>query len=67
MPRPDISVIIPCFNGERWISFAIESALSQEGVNIEVIVVDDGSTDSTNEILGFKAEGKNNKFYSKLN
>ncbi|MDA7846623.1 glycosyltransferase [Amylibacter sp.] len=52
MPRPDISVIIPCFNGERWISFAIESALSQEGVNIEVIVVDDGSTDSTNEILG---------------
>src|SRR5687767_3517364 len=40
-----VSIAIPCFNAERWLRTAIESALAQRGVEPEVIVVDDGSTD----------------------
>jgi glycosyltransferase involved in cell wall biosynthesis len=40
-------VIIPCFNAERWIAEAIDSCLSQTYPHVEVIVVDDGSTDGS--------------------
>lgn len=46
-----ISILIPCFNAERWIRQAIESALAQSEVESEVLVVDDGSTDSSLEII----------------
>jgi glycosyltransferase involved in cell wall biosynthesis len=46
-----ISVIIPVYNGERYIAEAIESVLSQECPPIEIIVVNDGSTDRTEEVL----------------
>lgn len=49
--KPDISVIIPNYNGERFLAEAINSALNQSGVAVEVIVVDDGSTDNNREIL----------------
>lgn len=44
-PPSDISVVIPCYNAEKWVGRAIDSVLAQEGVSVEVIVVDDGSTD----------------------
>ncbi len=40
-----VTIGIPCYNAERWIRHAIQSALGQRGVEPEVIVVDDGSTD----------------------
>jgi glycosyltransferase involved in cell wall biosynthesis len=46
-----VSILIPCHNAERWIAFAIDSALAQTFPNIEVIVVDDGSRDSSLEII----------------
>ncbi len=46
-----VSILIPCFNAERWIAQAIESALAQTWPNAEVIVVDDGSTDGSLEII----------------
>jgi glycosyltransferase involved in cell wall biosynthesis len=39
-----VSVIIPCFNAEKWIEEAIESCLNQTYENVEIIVIDDGST-----------------------
>ncbi len=46
-----VSILIPCFNAEQWIAQAIESALAQTWPQKEVIVVDDGSTDGSLEII----------------
>lgn len=46
-----ISVIIPAYNAQRYLRQALESVLSQCGVEIEVVVVDDGSTDATPDIV----------------
>ena len=48
---PKVSVVIPVLNGERFIKDAIESVLSQSFKDLELIVVDDGSTDGTGEIV----------------
>ncbi|UPJ51723.1 glycosyltransferase [Bradyrhizobium sp. 200] len=46
-----VSILIPCYNAERWIARAIESALAQTWPNKEVIVVDDGSTDGSLAVI----------------
>lgn len=51
MSTPDITVVIPCYNAERWVGRAIDSVLAQEGVSVEVIVIDDGSTDRSIDVL----------------
>lgn len=48
--QPMISVIIPVYNGERYLSEAIESVLAQAHRPLEVIVVDDGSTDASAQV-----------------
>src|ERR1700730_3169971 len=45
--EPLVSVLIPSFNAESWIADSIKSALSQAWRRMEIIVVDDGSTDQT--------------------
>ena len=48
---PVVSVIMPTWNGERFLRQAIESILNQTFTEFELIVIDDGSTDSTARIL----------------
>ena len=51
MTRPILSVVIPTWNRARLVCEAIQSALDQRPGPVEVIVVDDGSTDDTTEVL----------------
>ncbi len=51
MKEPFVSIIIPTYNGSKCIKKAIESILDQEFLNFEIIVIDDGSTDTTSEII----------------
>ena len=48
---PKISVIMPAYNSEKYIAEAIESILSQTFTDFEFIIIDDGSTDRTVEII----------------
>ena len=48
---PQASVIIPCWNVEKWVEDAVNSVLRSTFSDFEVIAVDDGSTDSTGTIL----------------
>jgi len=49
--KPVISTIIPVYNGEKYVAEAIESALNQTYPEQEIILVDDGSTDSTARVI----------------
>lgn len=46
-----VSILIPCYNAERWVAEALDSALAQTWAEKEVIVVDDGSTDNSLKVI----------------
>lgn len=49
-PRPDVSIILPVFNDEAWVLRSLQSCVAQTLDSIEIIVVDDASTDATASI-----------------
>jgi len=48
---PAVSIVMPVFNGERFLRDAVESVLAESFRDLELVVLDDGSTDATPEIL----------------
>jgi glycosyltransferase involved in cell wall biosynthesis len=46
-----VSVVLPCYNGQKFLAQAVESVLLQTFNDFEVIVVDDGSTDGSLSLL----------------
>lgn len=63
-----VSVIIPVFNAEKFIADALTSALNQTWKNIEVIIIDDGSTDASRAIIKtFEEKDNRIKYYFQKN
>lgn len=63
--QPLVSIIIPVYNGQKFVRDAIDCALSQTYQNLEIIVINDGSTDNTEKIL--KSYGDKITYYTKPN
>lgn len=55
-PRPRVSVVMPVRDGERWLDEAVGSILAQTMHELELVVVDDGSTDGSPRLLAGAAE-----------
>ena len=63
--HPLVSIVMPVFNGSNYMREAIDSALAQTYDNIEIIVVNDGSKDNTEEIA--KSYGDSIRYFAKEN
>jgi glycosyltransferase involved in cell wall biosynthesis len=63
---PKISVILPVYNGQDYLAEAIESVLSQSFRDFELIIINDGSTDSSPEIIG-KFDDPRIRFFQQSN
>ncbi len=59
MRLPLVSIVIPAYNGGRYLRESVQSVLNQDYANIELLVLDDGSTDNTRDIL----HSYTNQFY----
>jgi teichuronic acid biosynthesis glycosyltransferase TuaG len=66
MAKPLVSFVMPTYNREAYLVEAINSCLDQTYKNIEVVVVNDGSTDGTDDIMQFLSEKHDNIRYIKL-
>ena len=66
MNPPKVSILIPLYNSENYIEETIQSCLNQTYENIEIIIVDDGSTDKSLQIAKSFESGKL-KVYSQPN
>jgi glycosyltransferase involved in cell wall biosynthesis len=51
MPRPKVTVLLPVYNGERYLREAVDSILTQTAPDLQLLAIDDGSTDGTAEVL----------------
>lgn len=65
MNKPLVSVIINCYNGEKYLNEAISSAINQSYKNIEIIFWDNQSTDSSKAIVNSFDDGRIRYFYAK--
>lgn len=63
-----VSIIMPCYNASKYLAQAIDSALNQTYTNLELIIINDGSTDnSENIILSYKKKDSRIQYYYQSN
>jgi glycosyltransferase involved in cell wall biosynthesis len=62
---PKVTIVIPVYNGEKYVKYAIDSALAQTYKNLEILVINDGSVDRTDEIV--KSYGRKIRYIKKEN
>lgn len=68
MENPKVSILIPCYNSEAFLSETLQSCINQSYSNIEIIIVDDGSTDKSLQIANeWKFYHKNIFVYQQKN
>ena len=65
MNKPLVSIIIPVYNHEKYILETIKSVIDQAYENIEIIIIDDGSEDSSGKIVERIKDNRINYFYQK--
>ena len=58
--KPDVSLIIPAYNAKDYIARSIDSALASDFANLEIVIVNDGSTDDTQKIIDWYAKNYDN-------
>lgn len=61
--NPLVSIVIPCYNAELFIVETLSSIIIQEGVRFEIIIIDDGSTDNTKNLVKSFSNIEINYFY----
>jgi len=64
---PLVSIVMPVYNGEKFLAQALNSLITQTFNDIEIIVVDDGSTDNTKKIVDHFSFFRNLRYYKKEN
>lgn len=62
-----VSVIVPVYNGEKYIARCIDSLLKQTLKEIEIIIINDGSTDKTDEIINSYLPDERIKYFKRTN
>lgn len=66
--NPLVSVVVPVYNVEKYLSVCVDSLLRQQYKNIEIFLIDDGSTDSSGEICDkYSSKYQNVKVFHKNN
>lgn len=63
MNQPLVSIIIPCYNAEKFLYKTIQSVVSQNYSNLEILCINDGSTDSTEQIINGFGDERINYLY----
>ena len=68
MNKPLISILLPVYNAEKYINFTLESIINCYLPNIEIIIIDDGSNDSTRDIIDiYSKKNLNLRYFFKSN
>ena len=62
-----VSVIVPVYNGEKYIARCIDSLLKQTLKEIEIIIINDGSVDKTDEIINSYLPDERIKYFKRTN
>lgn len=65
--KPEVSIVVPMYNAEKWIASTMNSLITQEFKNLEIIVVNDGSTDNSENTLKHFFFDKRIRYFKKEN